>query len=148
MIFIRCRFCYLFSGNAMELCLPSSLDVHVCACVRACVRVCVCVCCFCYLRVRAIFCYWCGRRFESAPAHRSVQKLRVMASLSCVFLVLLHCCFTSTETVGIVRDGEPRTATPPFTQILSSALSPSLPALCFPCSPSVLLYVHRDRKDY
>ena len=32
----------------------------------------------------------------------------------------LQCCFTSTETVRTVRDGEPRTATSTFTQLLSS----------------------------
>ena len=32
----------------------------------------------------------------------------------------VQCCFTSTETVRTVRDGEPRTATSTFTQLLSS----------------------------
>ena len=34
----------------------------------------------------------------------------------------IQCCFTSTETVWAIRDGEPRTATPTFTQLLSSEL--------------------------
>ena len=34
--------------------------------------------------------------------------------------VLVECCFTSTETVGLFRDGEPRTATSTLTQLLSS----------------------------
>ena len=38
-----------------------------------------------------------------------------------------------------IRDGEPRTATSTFSQLLSSE--------CL-SSSSVLLYVHRDRKDY
>ena len=32
----------------------------------------------------------------------------------------LQCCFTSTETIRTVRDGEPRTSTSSFTQLLSS----------------------------
>ena len=32
----------------------------------------------------------------------------------------VQCCFTSTEIVMTVRDGEPRTATSTFTQLLSS----------------------------
>ena len=34
--------------------------------------------------------------------------------------LFVQCCFTSTETIGTVRDGEPRTATPTLTQLLSS----------------------------
>ena len=30
------------------------------------------------------------------------------------------CCFTSTETIRLIKDGEPRTATSTFTQLLSS----------------------------
>ena len=52
----------------------------------------------------------------------------------------VQCCFTSTETVRTIRDGdsEPRTSTSTFTQLLSSVL--------WVCS--MLLYVHRDRTDY
>ena len=32
------------------------------------------------------------------------------------------CCFTSTETIRTIRDGEPRTSTSTFTQLLSSDL--------------------------
>ena len=28
---------------------------------------------------------------------------------------LIHCCFTSTETMRLIRDGEPRMATSTFT---------------------------------
>ena len=42
-------------------------------------------------------------------------------------------CFTSTETIRTVRDGEPRTATSTFTLLLSSVNISSM-----------LLYVHRD----
>ena len=34
-----------------------------------------------------------------------------------------QCCFTSTETVKTIRDGEPRTATSAFSQLLSTASS-------------------------
>ena len=39
---------------------------------------------------------------------------------------LLHvqCCFTSTETVKTIRDGEPRTTTSTFTQLLNPVLTP------------------------
>ena len=48
------------------------------------------------------------------------------------------CCFTSTETVRTIRDGEPRTATSTFTQLLrpdlfafSVALRPQRPQRLF-----------------
>ena len=37
--------------------------------------------------------------------------------------VQVQCCFTSTETTRTVSDGEPRTATSTFTQLLSSVAS-------------------------
>ena len=48
--------------------------------------------------------------------------------------------FTSTETIRTSRDGEPRTATSTFTQLLSSAV------YFFFFFKSVLLYVHREHK--
>ena len=54
--------------------------------------------------------------------------------------VRVQCCFTSTETIRTIRDGEPRTATLTFTQHLGSD------GLQF---VSVLLYDQRDHiKDY
>ena len=47
-----------------------------------------------------------------------------------------QCCFTSTETVRTIRDGEPRTATSTFTQLLSSVS----------VFVSALLYVHRNHQ--
>ena len=35
-------------------------------------------------------------------------------------LVPVQCCFTSTEAIRTVRDGEPRTSTSTFTQVLNS----------------------------
>ena len=52
----------------------------------------------------------------------------------------VQCCFTSTETVGTIRDGEPRATASSFTQLLSSVSSAN--------SSSMLLNVHRDRTDY
>ena len=46
-----------------------------------------------------------------------------------------QCYFTSTETIRLIRDGDPRTATSTFTQLLSSEVS-------------VLLYVHRNHQAY
>ena len=34
-------------------------------------------------------------------------------------LFRFQCCFTSIETIRLIRDGEPRTATSNFTQLLS-----------------------------
>ena len=49
-------------------------------------------------------------------------------------------CFTSMQrTVKTVRDGEPRTATSTFTQLLSSEV--------FGIFVSFLLFVHRGHKD-
>ena len=38
----------------------------------------------------------------------------------CVCMV--QCCFTSTETVRLIRTGKPRTATSTFTQLLNSVI--------------------------
>ena len=46
----------------------------------------------------------------------------------------VHCCFTSTETIRTIREGDPETTTSSFTQLLSSVTS-------------VLFYVHREHKD-
>ena len=43
------------------------------------------------------------------------------AALACDSAVSVLCCFTSTETLRLIRDGEPRTATSTFTQLQSSA---------------------------
>ena len=44
------------------------------------------------------------------------------------------------ETIRTIKDGEPRTSASTFAQLLSSDK--------FHRSSSMLLYVHRDRKDY
>ena len=57
--------------------------------------------------------------------------------LSSEILRSVQCCFTSTETIRLIRAGEHRTATSTFTQLLSSEIL-----------RSVLLYVHRNHKAY
>ena len=54
----------------------------------------------------------------------------------CSNYVQVQCCFASSGTGRTVRDGEPRTSTSTFTQLLSSE------QLC-----SMLLYGHRSHKD-
>ena len=61
------------------------------------------------------------------------RKRRVTAMQAGVTLrkqgLLLQCCFTSTETIRTIRDGESRTSTSTFTQLLSSV--DSLTQCCF-----------------
>ena len=56
----------------------------------------------------------------------SIQPHQLLPSsltltLECT-LLLVQCSFTSTENTGIIRDGEPRTATSTFTQLLCSEI--------------------------
>ena len=53
--------------------------------------------------------------------------------------VQVQCCFTSTETTWTIRDGDPRTASSTFMQLLNSVTGRL---------SSMLLYVHRDHADY
>ena len=39
---------------------------------------------------------------------------------SCVKVEVVQCCFASTETIGLIRDGESKTATSTPIQLLSS----------------------------
>ena len=41
-------------------------------------------------------------------------------SMGRLLLDEVQCCFTSTKTIKTIRDGEPRTATSTFTQLLGS----------------------------
>ena len=43
----------------------------------------------------------------------------------------IQCCFTFTETIGTSKDGEPRTATSTFTQLLLSDLEKAKVQCCF-----------------
>ena len=49
-------------------------------------------------------------------------SMRCSLALLTVTTLQVQSCFTSTETLRIIRDGEPRTATSTFTQLLSSEL--------------------------
>ena len=51
---------------------------------------------------------------EAQDGHRLFHTARELCDTT------VQCCFTSTETVWIIRDGEPSTATSTFTQLLSS----------------------------
>ena len=55
------------------------------------------------------------------PPRLSHSSLALL-SLSLCLLLLLLLLFTSTETIRTIWDGEPRTATSAFTQLLNSAL--------------------------
>ena len=64
-----------------------------------------------------------------------------LTALACDSAVSVLCCFTSTETLRLIRDGEPRTATSIFTHLLSSA--PKVPQCIhqsFKSSASVIFY--------
>ena len=58
------------------------------------------------------------------------------ASIRAVFNLLM-CCFTSTETVRTIRDGEPRTTTSTFTQFLGSENSQFIVPCCFTSTETV-----------
>ena len=60
----------------------------------------------------------------------TAQTVRTIRDVS--YGLLLQCCFTSAQTVQIIRDGEPTTSTSTFTHLLSSLRS---------------LHVHRDRTE-
>ena len=86
----------------------------------------------------------------------------------------MKCCFTSTETIRTTRDGEPSTATPIFTQLVSSDYGAPSVECCFTStetvvvlgtgaqdghldfhtapasfeSPSMFLYVHGSEEAY
>ena len=47
-----------------------------------------------------------------------------------LYTAFVQCCFTSTETVQIIRDGEPRTATSSSTQLLTSGYALSSAVAC------------------
>ena len=64
---------------------------------------------------------------EATEARRQFLLLREPRSTSMFtqFWGSVQCRFTSTETIRTVRDGEPRTATSIFTQLLNSAATSS-----------------------
>ena len=76
----------------------------------------------------------CGKRLHSCSLFLTTRWVFEQFLPSSV-----QCCFTSTETVGTIRDREPRTATSTLTQLLSSDDSY--------IHSSLLLNVHRNRRD-
>ena len=69
------------------------------------------------------------RATSQLPEHTSVQRLTALyrhakPSRLCHFFPLpFQCCFTSTGTIRLVRDREPRTSTSTFTLLLSCAVA-------------------------
>ena len=60
-------------------------------------------------------------RQAHARAHiRARAHTHTHTCAHCTRKSFVHCCFASTETTRLIRDGEPRTATSTFTQLLSS----------------------------
>ena len=57
---------------------------------------------------------------QHVPFGSAFLKACLLTSTEDVNSVPVQCCFTSTEAVRTIRDGEPWTATPTFTQLLSS----------------------------
>ena len=77
--------------------------------------------------------------FEMCIAKSDNSKVSAKAAL--VSLRTLHysvqCCFTSTEAVGIVRDGDPSTSTSTFSQLLSSEFRNINVKCCFTSTETV-----------
>ena len=42
--------------------------------------------------------------------------------LNIITIINVQCCFTSAESVRTIRDGEPRTTTSTFTQLMNSGI--------------------------
>ena len=64
-------------------------------------------------------------RLLSSEPTRFCWPLTLQSSLPSIYpQVQVQCCFTSTETVRTIRDGEPRTSTSTFTQLPSSETHP------------------------
>ena len=80
----------------------------------------------------------CPVHYES-PAPPLFQAASGIQHLPLLLLLLLQCCFTSTETIRNIWDGELRTSTSSFTQLLSSDNFPLL-------SSFIVLYVHKNHK--
>ena len=79
-----------------------------------------------------------AKRFRSHFIHTLIMGIRTRGWRIVVFLCkTVQCCFTSTETLRTIRDGEPRTATSTFTQLLSS--DRSLAQFCFPSTEIIRL---------
>ena len=62
-------------------------------------------------------------------------------------LSMVQCCFTSTETVRLIRSGNPRTATSIFTQLLNSDPLPHLHPSLIRLMVSVSVEHHGRRRS-
>ena len=62
---------------------------------------------------------------ERGKAKRIRTEVLLLTSLTVPSKqIYVHCCFTSTETITTVRDGEPRTSNSTVTQLLNSENKP------------------------
>ena len=80
----------------------------------------------------------CGTRFHwlARAVHISVVVLKVQ----------VQCCFTSTETTRNIKDGEPRTATWTFTQLLSSESNDGERPVCMYLAQTPSITTHKSHK--
>ena len=65
----------------------------------------------------------------------------VVVVVVCFFLCVFQCCFTFTEAIGRIRDGEPRTSISTFAQLLSSDRSIQC---CFTSTETIRLIMDRE----
>lgn len=92
---------------------------------------------------------WRGNLNHFAPAflHQSCvtsPSVQIIAKVAAAdnwlanqfMLLLLSWCYMSTETIKLIRDGEPRVATLSFTQLLSSVAYAKTQSLLLPCAAS------------
>ena len=114
------------------VCVRARVPGCTCACVSARARARVCVC----VPARARTCEGCIEIISTStvPVLHSKKDMKVQflsvlmqltSSIACVHLdqvgvTFLALLFTSTETIRTILDGEPRTATSTFTQLLTS----------------------------
>ena len=65
--------------------------------------------------------------------------------------IQIHFCFTSSETVRSIKDGEPRTSTSNFTQLLNSVVLLQFYVILCPQIPYVVViiqvYIMRKKKE-
>ena len=98
---------------------------------------------FCLLAIYLLIYFWLDQRYlkrETKSVSANNERVAGRSNIPPTD-VQIQCCFTSTDTISIIRVGEPRTSTSSFTHLLISVSRSPL------CSSSVLLYVHRVHKD-
>ena len=110
--------------------------------------------CICFLTDR-IFLQTHVKFCEYLVFHICRRNLQIVRG-SCADRVQGRCCSTSTDTVRLIWDGEPRTATSTFTQLMSSesmasrSVQPTVTYCGMPsrCAPTVKHQVYCAGKTY